>query len=320
MIQPRSENKIDSSKLKDFKSCPRKFFYTHVLGWRSQTPNIHLVFGSAWHEAMEHLLLHGYSDTEVLRAFDKFLACYRKDLPPETDGMFKAKTVDAAFWTLSQYVNFPDHQRDLETHEVLHTEIAGSVAVDENRSLYFRQDAILKNRKTEKIRSREHKTGSRTWMWEEQWLLSGQIGTYNHVLYCLFPRESVEGVEMNGSFFLNRKSPPKPEDIFRRILIRKNKSQMQTWLDNTRYYLWEIDREYQLLKNAKEGDPTLFAFPLRDTSCLDYGRVCEFHDFCMAWPNPLQKCFEPPMGFKEEFWDPTMKLANKTFEFGRPEY
>lgn len=314
MIQPHAQNKIDSSKLKDFKRCPRYFFYRHVLGWQEQNPNIHLVFGSAWHEAMEHLLLHGYDDNSVIAAFDKFLVYFRKSFPPETDGMFKGKTVDNAFTVLSQYANYPEYRRDLETHEVLFTEIAGSVAIDASRTLFFRQDSILKDRKTGKIRSREHKTGSRTWMWEEQWLLAGQIGTYNHVLYCLYPREMVEGVEMNGSFFLNRKSPAKSEDIFRRFLIRKNQGQMQVWLDAVRFYMWEIEREYKILGDCKEEDQTLTCFPLRDNSCQDFGRMCEFHDFCLAWPNPLQKCFEPPMGFKVEFWDPTVKPAKETFD------
>ncbi|MBU2249242.1 MAG: PD-(D/E)XK nuclease family protein, partial [Gammaproteobacteria bacterium] len=111
MILPYTQNKIDSSKLKDFKRCPRYFFYRHVLGWQSQTPNNHLVFGSAWHEAMEYLLLNGYGDNSVIEAFDKFLAYYRQSFPPETDEMFKAKTPDNAFWTLAQYANYPPYQQ-----------------------------------------------------------------------------------------------------------------------------------------------------------------------------------------------------------------
>ncbi|MBU2346551.1 MAG: PD-(D/E)XK nuclease family protein [Gammaproteobacteria bacterium] len=320
MILPFNENKLDSSKLKDFKRCPRLFFYSHVLGWRSQTPNIHLEFGSAWHEAMEHLLLNGYGNDSIIAAFDKFLIRYREAFPPETDGMFKRKTPDNAFLVLSKYATYPPYQRDFDNYKTLYTEIAGSVAVDEKRTLFFRQDSILEHKKTGHIISREHKTGSRTWMWEEQFLLDAQVGTYNHVLYCLFPKELVSGVEVNGSFFLDRKSEPKSEDIFRRFLIRRNEDQMQVWIDTTRYYMWQIEMEYELLNDAKEDDYTLRCFPLRDTSCMDYSRMCEYHDFCMAWPNPLRKCFEPPLGFVQRYWDPTEGPAKQTFKFETKEY
>ena len=325
MILPLNENKLDSTKLKDFKACPRKFFYSHVLGWRSQTPNIHLEFGSAWHEAMEHLLLSGYDNDSVIEAYDLFLRRYRQAFPPETDGMFQNKTPDNAFTILSRYATRPEYQSDLDDYKTLYTEIAGSVAVDEKRILFFRQDSILENKKNGHIRSREHKTGSGLYLWDEQWLLDGQVGTYNHVLYCLFPKELVDGIEMNGTMFLKRKTPyssdsPPSKDIFHRILIRRNEDQMQVWLDTVRYYMWQIEMEYTLLEESKEEDYVMKCFPLRDTSCMDYYRLCEFHDFCMAWPNPLCKAFEPPIGFIQYFWDPTKEEAKHTFELKPMEY
>jgi len=317
MILPLEQNKLDSSKIKDFKRCPRFFFYRHILGWCSETPNNHLVFGSAWHDAMEHLLLNGYGENEIITAFDKFLATYRQSFPPETDELFKGKTPNNAFMVLAKYATHPDYQHDHKNYETLHTEIAGSVAIDEKRLLYFRQDSILKDRKTGHVRSREHKTGSRTWGWEEQFLLDGQVGTYSHVLYCLYPKELVDGIEINGSFFLARKTDPFD---FRRFLIGKTEDQMQVWLSNTAYYMWQIESEYELLGDTDENDNVLYAFPLRDTSCQDYGRLCEYHDFCMAWPNPLQRAYEPPLGFKVGFWDPTIGPAKKTFNLEKKGY
>ena len=43
----------DSTKINCFQTCPRKYFYKYVLGWSHEDANIHLVFGSAWHKAME---------------------------------------------------------------------------------------------------------------------------------------------------------------------------------------------------------------------------------------------------------------------------
>jgi len=35
----------------------------------------------------------------------------------------------------------------------------------------------------------------------------------------------------------------------------------------------------------------------------------------MAWPNPLQRCDEPPLGFKVEYWDPRKEDARHEMEF-----
>ena len=90
---------IDSSKLSDnFITCPRMFFYKDVLGWKSTAPNNHLIFGSAWHVGQEHLLLKGYDAVD--EAIMLFMASYREELGPDTDGMFAPKTPandDAAF-------------------------------------------------------------------------------------------------------------------------------------------------------------------------------------------------------------------------------
>lgn len=308
-----TENKIDNSKIKCFKQCPRMFFYEHVLGWRPESPSNHLVFGSAWHEAMEHLLLNGYDQKNILEAYDKFLTYYRNIFGPETDGMFKGKTPDKAFEALAMYTNYEPYRRDLTDFKTVYTEIAGSIAIDEKHSLFFRMDAVLENRKTGRIRSREHKTGSGSYLWAEQWLLDGQVGTYSHVLNCLYPPDKIDGIEMNGVFFPKRVSTCIPEQIFERFLIKRTSSQMQQWLDNTRFYVNEIDQEYELLSLAKESDSVLQAFPLRDTSCLNYFRLCPYHDFCLAWANPLQHSFDSPLGFKIDFWDPTEKAATETF-------
>ena len=312
-----NDNKTDNSKIKCFKQCPRMYFYEHVLGWRSQMPNNHLVFGSAWHEAMEHLLLQGYGEKSILEAYDKFLTYYRTYLGPETDDLFKGKTPDTAFRALAQYAGYGPYQRDFEKFETLFTEIAGSVAIDEKHSLFFRMDGVLRNQKTGQIRAREHKTGTSSWLWDEQWLLDGQPSTYSHVLNCLYPSEEIDCVEMNAVFFPNVKKKPDSEKIMHRFEIKRTMQQMQSWMNNTRYYLWELDREYALLEDAKESDEILSAFPIRDTSCLNYFRLCSYHDFCCAWRNPLQYAFEPPIGFKEEFWDPTEQPATKTFNIGQ---
>jgi hypothetical protein len=82
--------RIDSSKLQDYLMCPRYYFYSHILGWKGEEPNHDLVFGQAWHAAMQYLAIHGYSDEDVTEAFDKFLDVYRPYFSVETDELYRA--------------------------------------------------------------------------------------------------------------------------------------------------------------------------------------------------------------------------------------
>ena len=86
VIQPHPTWDImDSSKLICYKECPRKFFYQYILGWQNAYPNNHLVFGSAWHMAMEWLLNH---PKDIAGAALAFLEYYREHFPPNTDELF----------------------------------------------------------------------------------------------------------------------------------------------------------------------------------------------------------------------------------------
>jgi CRISPR/Cas system-associated exonuclease Cas4 (RecB family) len=314
----------DPTKITEFIRCPRRYFYEYVLGWRPETPSNHLVFGSAVHEALEHLLLNGYTDNEIIRAHEKFLTYYRGYFPPETDEIFVPKTPDNFFIVLAAYAK--KYFQDLENFEVLYTEIAGEVALSNDHVAYFRMDSILRNLLNSKIFSLEHKTGSSGYNWESQWDLSTQVGMYTHVLYCLYEPEVVEGIRINGLLFFKVKKgweqlaralplSVKPPFELRRYAAFKSNDQMQVWLWNTLYYLDQIRWNFDLLKDCRERDDVMMAFPMRPVACGDYGG-CPWHDFCLAWANPLQRAWEPPPGYKVEHWDPRSLPTKHTFKLG----
>lgn len=308
MILNDKTNIVDSSKLGDLCRCPRFYFYRHILGWESEQPSNHLVFGESWHLPMEHLLLNGYDQKSVAEGYFLFEKKYRSTFPPESDEMFEPKIPYNAMLTLAEYAN--RYHRDLDDFEVLYTEIGGSVSISENRQIHFRMDSILRDKKTGNYFSMEHKTGSRTWLWAEQWLLSIQIGTYSHVLYCLFPKDSVSGVMMNGTFFLKRKKDPFD---FMRPMMDRSVDQLDVWLANVNSYFDFLERQKEILLKEGEDSDVLSAFPQNPTGCLNFSRICEYMDFCTAWKNPLRHAFEPPLGFIERFWDPREKEKKHEF-------
>lgn len=306
---------IDSSKIKDFIMCERYYFFRHILGWEPDAPNNHLSFGSAWHEAMEHLLLNGYTPKSIMDAHEKLLIRYREDFGPETDEWYAPKTPDNALIVLIEYC-----KRYLaDKFKVHYTEISGKVMLDERRHIYFKMDSICESPEG-LIFSLEHKTGSSDYMWELQWPLAVQPGVYSHVLYCLYPVEKVGGIYMNAAFFKKakkgweqaREGKPltvQPPYDFLRYPVRKTPDQMNAWHTNLCHHLDMLEWNMERLADCSDSDAVLNAFHCRADNCNHYGRVCEFHDFCSTWSNPLRKAHTPPIGYNERFWDPTVEPA-----------
>jgi len=303
----------DSSKLDVYLECPRKYFFEHILGWRIDKPAHDLYFGESWHKAREHQLIHGYGD--VKGAYLAFIKHYRKEFDQETDELYQPKDPMAVGEALLKFAN--ERGSDLVENELIQTETSGSVPVDEDRILYYRMDSVLRRKEDGKVFSWDHKSAKKfSRQWSEKFYLSIQNGTYTHCLYCMYPIEDVIGVEFCGTCFefLKRGSAnrgPGYHINFQRVPAFKSPDQMNVWLWNVNQYLDDIDRDENRLSHCKEGDQVLMAFQQNPTSCTNYWG-CVYHDYCMSWSNPLQRCDQPPLGFKIEFWDPsTMETTNK---------
>jgi hypothetical protein len=304
----------DSSKLDEYISCHRKYFFRHILGWEVDQPAHDLYFGECWHIGREHQLLFGYDD--VAGAFDKFMEHYRLQFPEETDRLYLPKTPLAA---LAGYLEFNNQSYNFRDYEVVEidgvkmTEISGTVPVDEKRVLHYKMDSVLRKSSDGMILSMDHKTTSKKWidnpMWDKELYLGIQNGTYTHCLYCLFPIKDVLGVEFSkvGFEYLSRGSTNRPAGSYatiREVQAFKSPEQMNIWLFGVIDLLDDLDRDMDRLLHCKEEDSVLMAFQMNYKSCNAYGG-CPYFDFCLNWPNPLQRCHQPEIGFKVEFWNPS---------------
>jgi len=297
----------DSTKLKEFSTCRRAYFFRYVLGWNPIGPNIHLVFGSAWHEAMEQLLQTGYGEESLMLAYQRLETYYRQYFPPNLDEINFPKTPGRALEALVQYC---DTYKEDE-HETLYTEIAGTVPITEKKKLHFRQDSILQT--PDGIISREHKTGSTlSRVWRDQWELSFQVGTYLHVLYCHYEPEQVRGVQINGTIFNKTKTQ------FERIPILRSPANMNVWFWTVKDLMNLLGYEFERLASCTDSDPILYAFPQNPESCTKYFG-CAYHPYCSAWPNPLQHLEHIPNEFEVSYWDPTEREANVRFDLEKKE-
>jgi hypothetical protein len=308
MLESKETWKVqDATKIQTFMRCPRKYFFEYVLGWKSTNPSVHLVFGEAWHLAMEKLLIDGYSMENTVEAYKLFEECYREQFPPIMDPSNGVKIPSNALRALFLYIDHFEH----DNFEVLWTEIAGSVLVGENRVVHFKMDTIAKD-KDGKIFSLEHKTSTRfSVQWADQWRQKMQVGVYSHVLHCLYSKGDILGIKINGAFITNpprmkKDGTPYANDndcTFVRVPIQKSMLAMEDWLVQVNSWLDRIDGEFRQLEKSSPSNSVLKAFPKQTEACTDYGG-CPFRDYCSAWPNPLRHLDNPPAGFKEEHWDP----------------
>ncbi len=295
-------NIIDSSKLSTYLSCPRKYFYKYVLGWKSDRDikSVHLVHGSAWHEAMEYLLVNGTSLDNLEGAYAKYLDYYSNIFAQVEWEALSPKNPARAKVALAAYIK----RYESDDFTTIATEIAGSVPVgwraDESvRRIYFRMDSILQDNKTKLILSMDHKSAKSLGVsWVQQWILSTQMHTYLHALLCMYEPDTVKGIIISGVSFLKTK----PSDMMR-LDFTKTPDMITTWLWEINTLLSRLEFDMSCLEDSSPKDAVLTAFPRNPNSCSDYFG-CPFLDYCNVWPNPLKRAEEPPSGMKRAYWNP----------------
>lgn len=289
---------LDSSKMQALMNCPRGFFFSHILGWQDADPNIHLVFGSAWHEAMEHLLRNGGDKQSVREAYEVFMETYEEEFASDPyHSEHYAKNPGNALEALAGYAGqFPINPRN-----TLWTEVAGTTPIREDRNIHFKVDTIRKHpqdhQEAGKYHILEHKTTSRkSQTWLEKWSYKFQVGTYLHTMHTwLEDPEDLDGLTINGSIF--RKNDV--EHI--RIPVRKSGPQMMEYLYEANYWFSFYEEEMRKLAEAKPSDTYMEAFPRNTESCGKFG--CNYPGICNARPNPLRD-LTCPNGYETDFWDP----------------
>jgi len=285
---------FDSSKIQTFMTCPRKYFFNYILGWSSETPNHDLIFGQAVHEGMAYMLTHEMTEETVEMAYEEFLNYYRQYYDKETDEIFVPKTPKNAFYGFAVYLT---KYRDQDFFKTKYIEIGGRLSTGKH-TLVYKLDSVCED-ENRRIFSLEHKTTKYGFkkVWFDQWLLSLQVGTYSYALRCLYP-ETVPVVIINGISYSKTKV-----DVERQP-VKKTVSQLNGWLFMVNYWIDQIKLEQKIFLENYDQD-VLDCFPMNPVSCTQYFRVCPFHDFCMAYQNPLKfSDGEPPDGFQRHYWNP----------------
>lgn len=286
---------MDSTKIQTYMTCPRKYFFEYILGYRPEDKNHNLVFGGAWHKAKDVIFTKGYSVESVEEAVEAFIKEYREHFTEETDLDFHPKSPGNAEIALYEYVK---QYAEFDRFKVLHTEVGIAVPIAEDRVLYGKMDAI----NHDDLRgyfSLETKTAGAHWSyWDDQWLQKFQISAYAHFLYCHYPPEEVYGVIIDGSIF------KKKENEHVRVPVPLTIEWLESWLWEANQWFDLVERDFKRLSMCQEGDAVMKAFPRNTESCVKYNRMCPLFDVCHARRNPTRDWDAIPAGLMIEHWDP----------------
>lgn len=299
---PETVEVLDSTKLKCMCTCPRKFFYEYVLGWRYAGRGQHdLYFGEAVHLAMEEMLLAKTYLDGIKPGLERAMAKLREYIQPEDDALYAPKDPTNLASILADYAGtyVNDH------FEVIHIEVAGSVPIFLDAKLpmlYVKIDSVVQD--TQGMWVIDHKTtGQETADWHKQFMLSVQIGAYLHAMRLLYG-EAITGFIVNGLIFR------KKGNALRRVQIRMGDEHMSQWLYNTQLLVMDVLRQLDKLSREDDGNEIMQSFPQRTESCYLYYKICQWHPFCCAWMNPLRRCATPPPGYEVYHWDPRDRMKD----------
>ena len=306
--------KQDSTKINEYLTCEREYFFEFVLGYRSDKPSHDLEFGIAAHEGKAVLLEEGYSTKSIDHACEAFLESYRKTYGSDTDMDFKKNPASYRLG-LEQYVI--DYHTD--NFKVVATEVGFSMLLSDDRVLYGRLDAIIE--KDGKYYILETKTAGALWSYtNESFQQRFQVMAYTNFLYSYYPVEKVGGVIVDITIYTKQ-----PSNV--RVSVTKTPEQMLGWLVRTNKRFDALEKDFELLrednnqveywKSDPKKVPPMRAFPKRESNCIQYNRICPYHDVCMARENPLIRRNFVPVGFKIDHWDCTAQKVKQSINIGK---
>lgn len=303
----------DNTRLSAFKKCPRYYYFRHIRHWAPEKASAPLIFGGAWHMAMETIwpmLVSGADKKDIIKAaFKAFIDEWTLRGMPHPDHMdyemekeLAPRTPGVAFEMIIDYVtNRAPKVKDLELISVERPFIVPLAADDDSRFYVGKIDKVVLQRK--KVRAIEHKTttaykkdGGFRGTFVDGFSPNSQVDGYLYALHMLWPGQ-VQGVWVDAALV------HRTETAFLFIPVEKPQDQLNSWLWETNYWIDQIQAHKAALEECSSEDPFLAAFPKQTGSCQDFNKNCEYHDICRFKANPLQMT-EPPAGFHEEFWDP----------------
>lgn len=226
---PRAEPHLrDSTAITRFMECPRKYFYSMVLGYKSDKPYPYFTFGNAYHKFREVLEIHWMEDPlisnapeYVMNALDRALKFFDKHhVPPPKGNKFEFMNKDRIIKSCLKSAEHWKQEKKAGAIVVMAIEQPFQITLDDGEVIAGRFDQVINMRG--KVRGRDFKTSS-----------------------------------ISGSYYINTLNP---NDQFTRYTYAENK--LAGWDETDVNDKMPVDGQIiEVLFNTKTQGPTIEAFP-----------------------------------------------------------
>lgn len=292
----------DSTSLSMLKECARKYKYGIIDGWTPRDQSVHLIFGIAYHKALEHYE-HARSRGEDwqagVRAAVKFCLQttwdYNLKRPWTSDDKNKNRftLVRTVVWYLCQFKN-----------DMLETIILANGKPAVELSFRFTTDLTAPDGQPyllcghlDRLANYSVNTAAGIWVNDHKTTKSAiesedyfdRYSPDNQMSMYSFAGKIVYGIPVKG-VIVNAAQVLVTLSRFRRGFANRTDSTLNEWYNDTKHWI-ELAAEYAVHDY----------WPMNDKSCGLYGG-CPFRTICGRAPEVREQWLVA--GFKKRQWDP----------------
>lgn len=277
---------VDSSKIKCFQLCPKKYYWRYVLGIVPlHNESTDLAFGAAVHKGLESFyngsafeLVEDHSkfsqNGQIRRMFKEFLDLFPEHLEN------KYKTRQNGLILLAQYAQ----NWQGESVKVVSVEETGVLDMGD---FYYIVKMDLCVEDTDGIHPWDHKTASRfDALFEGSFKLDIQITGYIYGTRKLHDSKSRKAI-INAL----RPSARIDGDSYVRKVTYRSDEELERWETDVRF-TWK-----QIQDCEQSG-----TYPMHDYACFAYYRECEYRTLCLS--SNVQRPELIERAYKKEVWEP----------------
>lgn len=293
---------FDNSTLDSMRVCPRRFYYSKIRKWKQDRDSIALLFGSAWHAAMDYVWAHPLDS--VAKSFEPFQDLWNTSEFADSESFDSfPRTPMRALEMLTKYKErYSGWLSDNISVEAIEASFIVPLSETQQNLFYIgKWDKVYKEGSFYHIV--DHKTTSSfSSSWLNSWSPNGQVDGYlyaGHMTYGdLFKSVMIDGALVQ-----------KTSIDFKRIPVERQTDMLDQWkwevLDLIEQIIYYEDRLKEI-RAEKKTDTFLRAFPKCTTSCTSYYGSCPYLDLCKYVPNPEIYPHtdeqEIPNGYTKDTW------------------
>lgn len=304
-VEGMRESPGGRSMLSLYQTCPRKWAWKYLKGFKPKLIAEHFTFGQAIHEGHESFYVNGYSWDKMVKTSDDYLNEREPLLVP------KAR-VALDIWFQKIGVN------DISQIEVLAVEEEVYLTLPNGFRMTCRLDRLLRDKRTGEIFICDTKTTG--------WSLEGTLRNYTYhdqpMLYYMAAKETfpelmkecrgwkTDGIYVKEKVSKGEKTGTYYSDAIRSETITFNEKALEDTKNS--YATYVDDMAFKIAGVEQEGEPISLNFPKCNEHCLAYNRPCEFHNIC----HKIDYIDGIPANFVEDPWVKDGTVLNQFRQLG----